>query len=92
MITPPESIVVRPDTMVTLSCLAWSYGRLGYTWMKNNNSILSSNSIHIGCSDTAHKLTISNVQVIDEGAYCCIVSNECGNLTRCSWLEVDSKS
>ena len=27
----------------------------------------------------------------NEGWYCCVAVNECGNTTRCGWLEVDSK-
>ena len=91
MIIPPASIVARPDTMVAFSCLAWSYGGLEYRWVKNDGSVLPSNSTHSGRSHTVYELTISNVQAIDEGAYCCVVSNECGNLTKCAWLEVDSK-
>jgi len=91
MIIPPESIAVRPGTSVTFSCLAWSYGGLEYRWIRNNGSILPSNSTHSGHNNTVYELAISNVQVIDEGAYCCVVSNECGNLTRCARLEVDSK-
>ena len=27
----------------------------------------------------------------NEGWYCCVAVNECGNTSRCGWLEVDSK-
>ena len=91
MIIPPEPIVVRPDTIVTFLCLAWSYGGLEYEWKRNDNSVLPSTSSHSGHSNTMYELRILNVQVMDEGLYCCVVSNECGSNTKCAWLEVDSK-
>ena len=91
IILPPEPTVVRSDAMVTFACLAWSYGELEYEWNKNDSSTLPSRSIYSGRSNTVYELTLSNVQVIDEGWYCCVVSNDCGNVTTCAWLEVDSK-
>ena len=88
MIRPPKPVVVHPDATVTFSCLGWSYGELAYEWNRNNNSVLPSSSTILSCNTG---LVISNVQVMDEGTYCCVVSNECGNITRCAWLEVDSK-
>ena len=90
MITSPEPITVRPDATVTFSCLAWSYGGLTYKWIRNDSSTLPSSST-IRCNTAVYGLSISNVEVMDEGLYCCVVSNECGNITRCTWLEVDSK-
>ena len=88
MIKPPKPVEVHPNTTVTFSCLAWSYGGLKYEWNRNDSSVLPSSSTILGCNTD---LAISNVQVMDEGLYCCIVSNECGNITKCAWLEVDSK-
>lgn len=31
------------------------------------------------------------MEQFDEGWYCCVAVNECGNTTKCGWLEVDSK-
>ena len=90
MITSPEPVIVRPDATVTFSCLAWSYGGLSYEWNRNDDSTLPSNST-ISCNAALYELSISNVQIMDEGPYCCTASNECGNITRCAWLEVDSK-
>lgn len=90
MITLPEPVVVHPDAMVTFSCLAWSYGSLLYEWNRNGSSALSPNS-KISCNTAMHELSILNVQENDEGLYCCMASNECGNITECAWLEVDSK-
>ena len=101
MIIPPESVTVRPNATVTFSCLASSYGGLVYKWNKNDSVTLPSNSsvffqyksfpADTSYFTTVYELKILNTQVIDEGWYCCEVSNECGNKKECSWLEVDSK-
>lgn len=90
MIIPPEPVAVRPNATVTFSCLAWSYGRLVYEWNKSNSSTLPYNSM-IGCSSTLSEFSILTVQVMDEGYYCCGAFNERGVITKCAWLEVDSK-
>ena len=39
-----------------------------------------------------HTFKVLNaVEQFDEGWYCCVAVNECGNTTKCGWLEVDSK-
>ena len=101
MIIPPEPITVCPHTTVTFSCLAWSYGGLVYRWDKNTSLTLPSNSsvffqdksfpADTSCFTTVYELKIINTQVIDEGWYCCVASNDCGNNKECAWLEVDSK-
>ena len=101
MIILPLPVVVRPNAVVTFSCLAWSYGSLVYDWITSNNSTLPSNSsvffyktplpADTNCITTVCELKILNVQVIDEGLYCCEASNECGSIKKCAWLEVDSK-
>ena len=101
MIIPPEPVTVRPDTTVTFSCLAWSYGGLVYRWDKNDSLTLPSNSsvffqdksfpADSSCFTTVYELEIVNTQVIDEGWYCCEASNDCGTNKECAWLEVDSK-
>ena len=101
MIIPPEPVIVRPNVTVTFSCLAWSFGTLVYRWNRNDSSILPSNS-SVFCQDKSlpadtnyftnmYELRIINVQVIDEGLYCCEASNEYGIVKECAWLEVDSK-
>jgi len=93
-------VVVRPGDMVKFSCLAWSYGGLVYEWSKNNITLPSNASVSFenaafskdtSCITTMYHFEITNVQLTDEGMYCCIASNECGNTTKCAWLEVDSK-
>ena len=101
MIIAPQPVVVRPSATVTFSCLAWSFGGLIYKWNRNDTSTLPSNATvffqdqsipaDVNCFTMVYELKIINVHVRDEGLYCCIASNECGNNTKCAWLEVDSK-
>ena len=101
MILSPRPISVHPNTTVTFSCLAWSFGGLTYKWTRSDNSTLplgsnvffKDNRIPADTSylTTLYKLQILNVQIMDEGLYCCEASNECGSNKRCAWLEVDSK-
>ena len=101
MIIPPQPISVRPNTTVTFSCLAWSFGGLVYKWTRNDSSTLPSDSTiffkekqlpaDTNYLTTIYKLRILNVNEMDEGLYCCEASNECGSNKECAWLEVDSK-
>ena len=100
IIQPPQPVIVRPGNMVTFSCLAWSYGGLVYRWSKNNITLPSNISVSFqdgifprdtSCTTTMYQFEIPNVQTLDEGLYCCIASNECGNTIECVQLEVDSK-
>ena len=101
IIHPPQPVIVRPENMVTFSCLAWSYGGLVYRWSRSNSTTLPSNALisfqnlmfpfNTSCTTTMYQFRISKAQTLDEGLYCCIASNECGSTTRCAWLEVDSK-
>ena len=101
MILHPMPTKVRPDTTVTFSCVAWSYGGLMYEWNKNDSLILPQNSAisyenkplktNDAINTTVYELTLFNVQETNEGHYCCIASNGCGSTTKCAWLEVDSK-
>ena len=100
MILKPEPIKVRPDTTVTFSCVAWSYGGLMYEWSKNDSLTLPFNSTVFyedkplpanAINTTMYGITIFNIQETDEGHYCCVASNGCGSTTKCTWLEVDSK-
>ena len=101
IIQPPQPVIVQPGNMVTLSCLAWSYGGLEYRWAKNGTTLPSNTSVSfqdgivfpMGTSytTTMYQFQISNIHISDEGLYCCVASNECGNTTRCAQLEVDGK-
>ena len=101
IILHPIPIKVRPDTTVTFSCVAWSYGGLVYKWQKNDSLTLPNNSamsyeskplvINTAINTTIYEITIFNVEEANEGHYCCVASNGCGSTTKCAWLEVDSK-
>ena len=101
MIVPPKSVIVRPDITVTFSCLAWSFGTLVYRWSRNGSSTLPTNNSVLyrdksfpadaNYFTSMYELKILNVQVIDEGLYCCEASNEYGTNKTCAWLEIDSK-
>ena len=40
---------------------------------------------------SVYSLAVHNVQLSDEGWYCCVATNEGGSRTDCAWLEVNSK-
>ena len=46
---------------------------------------------HGGQITLVYNLAFNNVQLSDEGWYCCTATNEGGSTTKCSWLEVNSK-
>jgi len=100
MILYPVPIKTRANATVTFSCVAWSYGGLVYEWEKNDSLTLPTNSAIsyerklLSANDvntTIWKITVFNVQETDEGDYCCVASNDCGNTTECASLEIDSK-
>ena len=84
-----------------MSCLALSFGLLKYDWSKRdgvlpqtavkscNHSIIF--NPHNKETTDVYSLTMYNVQVSDEGWYCCIATNEAGSTMDCAWLEVNSK-
>ena len=71
-----------------------------YKWSKDNITLPSNESVSFqhgifplgtSCITTMYQFTISSVHTADEGVYCCVASNECGNTTGCAKLEIDSK-
>ena len=101
IIRPPVFNEVLPGGTATFSCLAWSYSGLVYDWQKNDTLQLPSNakqsfkrwssSEDIGYTTYVYQLTVYNVQLSNEGSYCCLAINECGVTRSCAWLEVKSK-
>ena len=101
IIRPPVFNEVLPGGTATFPCLAWSYSGLVYDWQKNDTLQLPSNteqsfkrwssSEDIGYTTYVYQLTVSNVQLSNEGSYCCLAINECGVTRSCAWLEVKSK-
>jgi len=84
-----------------MNCLAVSLGLLKYDWSKHYG-ILPQTVVkscvydhlydRLGNDTTSgYSLAMHNVQLSDEGWYCCIATNERGSTINCAWLEVDSK-
>ena len=98
----PFNNVTKPlKKTATLSCLALSYGALTYDWKRLDGSRISSLAsqayipkryLTANFVTVTHQLTIPNLQLSDEGWYCCVATNTNGNSEQCVWLEVDSKS
>ena len=98
IVRPPHSVSLRPGKSAFFECLAWSYSGLVYDWYKRTNNI-STNSVisynrwseNGSCISTIYALSISNVQLSDEGLYCCVATNDYGSVEECAWLEVNSE-
>ena len=94
----PRNITVLPGGTTIFYCLALSYGSLVYDWKKVDGKDFPSTatksfvySNFIGRNTTVYKLAISNTQLSNEGKYCCIAQSEGGTITKCAWLNVNSK-
>jgi len=94
----PENVTLFLGQTSNFHCLAFSYGGLLYDWKVNKDSISPTATESydpwqystLGQFTTITNLTVMNVKESDEGWYCCVVTNECGSVQRCAWLEVDS--
>ena len=84
-----------------MNCLAVSSGLLTYDWNKSKG-VLPQTAVKsythkvlfnplVKETTDVFSLTIHNVQVSDEGWYCCIATNEGGSTMDCAWLECNSK-
>ena len=100
IITSLENITIFPYQDYNLSCLALSLGVLTYDWYRHDGN-LSQNAVKsyvheyflnpLGSEATlVYNLALPNVQLSDEGWYCCVATNEAGSTTKCTWLEVYS--
>ena len=100
MIISLEKITVFPYQDCNFSCLALSSGVLTYDWNKHDGNLSNSavksyvhktffNSLG-GEATLVYNLAVTNIQVSDEGWYCCVATNEGGSTTECTWLEVNS--
>ena len=100
IIKPYKNIAVPVNKAADLYCLASSFGGLTYEWTKNASSLsasavtsyVSKKFLYFDLIFLTYQLTIPNVQLSDEGWYCCLATNECGTTKKCAWLEVKSKS
>ncbi|XP_065918890.1 cell adhesion molecule DSCAM-like [Dysidea avara] len=97
IVRPPHSVSLRPGKSAFFECLAWSYSGLVYDWYKrttniSTNSVISYNrwSENGSCISTIYTLSISNIQLSDEGLYCCVATNDYGSVEECAWLEVNT--
>ena len=96
---PYKNITILVNQAADLHCLASSCGVLTYDWMKNASNLSASaiksyitrSILHFDQNVLTYQLTIPNVQLSDEGWYCCLAINECGTTEKCIWLEVNSK-
>ena len=99
IIKPYENITILVNQAANLLCLASSCGALAYDWMKNESNLSASaiksyitrSILYFDQTVLTYQLTIPNVQLSDEGWYCCLATNECGTTEKCVWLEVNSK-
>ena len=84
-----------------MNCLALSFGLLKYDWNKHNGILpqtavksyihnITFNAFDKETTDV-YNLAVHNVQLSDEGWYCCVATNEGGSSTDCAWLRVNSK-
>jgi len=90
IITAPLNITLIPGEIAKFDCLAYSHGSLKYSWKKKNSTSLLPSSKATECTE-AVTFSIGNTQPSHEGWYCCVATNECGDVEECAWLEVDSK-
>jgi len=92
IIEAPLNITILPGEIAKFDCLAYSHSSLQYNWKKKNyRGSLSSSKTTKCTQDNTVTYSIDNTQPSDEGWYCCVATNECGNVEECAWLEVDSE-
>ena len=99
IIKPYKNATVAIKQTTELHCLASSCGALTYDWIKYSSilpasavkSYATKNILYFYQTFLTYQLTIPNVQLSDEGWYCCLATNECGTTKKCVWLEVNSK-
>ena len=100
IIKPYKNITVSVNKAAYLYCLASSCGSFTYDWIKAASNLSAFavtsyvNNFFLYFDDQSaltYQLTIPNVQLSDEGWYCCLATNKCGTNEKCVWLEVKSK-
>ena len=92
----PVNITVLPGGVSQFICKAFSFHHLKYEWKRKDFAELPTQVTTLLKLDeqdlTAYSmLSIDKTDVTHEGWYCCVVTNECGDVKECAWLEVDSK-
>ena len=98
MVESPINNTVLLGQTANFYCSALSFGLLSYDWKQPNGSGIHSKAFKtcfheniLGGYTILPSLEIPNVQSSDEGEYCCVATNECGNVIQCAWLTVISK-
>ena len=100
IVKPYKNITVSVNKAAYLYCLASSCGSFTYDWIKAASNLSAFtvtsyvNKKFLYFDDQSaltYQLTIPNVQLSDEGWYCCLATNKCGTTKKCVWLEVKSK-
>ena len=77
--------------------MAFSFGGLEYKWKRKGLAKLPSEATTSLKLDEQNVivysvLSINKTSVTHEGWYCCVATNECGDVEECAWLEVNSES
>ena len=85
-----------PGEVSQFTCEAFSFHHLKYEWKRKDFAELPTEvttALKLSEQDLMaySVLSIDKTEVRHEGWYCCVVTNECGDVEECAWLEVDSK-
>ena len=92
----PVNITVMPGELSYFSCMAFSFGDLKYEWKRKGFAKLPSKattSLKLNSPNVMvySVLSIKKTSVTHEGWYCCVATNECGDVEECVWVEVNSE-
>ena len=94
----PMNTSVSPGEVSNFDCMAFSFGGLKYEWKRKGLAKLPSEATTSPLKFDEQNvmfhsvLSINKTSVAHEGWYCCIATNECGDVEECAWLEVNSES
>ena len=99
IVKPYNNITVSVNEAAYMYCLASSCGSFTYDWIKAASNLsafavtsyVNKKFLYFDQTALTYQLTIPNVQLSDEGWYCCLATNKCGTTEKCVWLEVNSK-
>ena len=99
IVKPYKNTTVSVNKAAYMYCLASSSGGFTYDWIKAASNLsafavasyVNKKFLYFDQTVSTYQLTIPNVQLSDEGWYCCLVTNKCGTIEKCVWLEVNSE-
>ena len=81
----PMNITIENGSDVTLSCVSFSYAPVTFIWEKNDSVInnITEKTVITDSEDSINTysttLIIVDVQLIDDGDYVCVATNEQGS-------------